>query len=414
MLLSFPDSKRDVDVRTLVIMMAGRGKVQVQWLAAAQLLVLCFLPVLDARGCSMYGVTSWQHVPGTCDGTATTTTSVQDEFNHTDTTSVCFASQMGEEPSDGGYLYFADLFIFVCGTDGQVTAYSTENNPAAEKDNLPVCNQPLTWTSSHTCQGFPDVRHLYINTIYLEYTLPAPLMPSPLLLNHTSPTSATFTYDLIDDSWTRTLFVQQLVAPTTNFNSTDVVNVSFELRPQASRSSARPSLVVSNLQSHTRYNFRLCAANAQRAFTCGPPVYNVSTLREPDEPELSFAAKVSISTVSAAAALLFTALLILWLWNRRARRERAEYLALVHKAADEQTRLNTVWEISEHDLQLEEAVAEGSFGVVWRAQYMDHAVAVKKLKAVMAMLDDTSKDEFLREAAALRTLRHRNIVFFYG
>ena len=47
-------------------------------------------------------------------------------------------------------------------------------------------------------------------------------------------------------------------------------------------------------------------------------------------------------------------------------------------------------------------------------KWQDRTVAVKRLKAIYLQLDDSVLEEFNREMEVMRSLSHRNIVFFYG
>ena len=60
------------------------------------------------------------------------------------------------------------------------------------------------------------------------------------------------------------------------------------------------------------------------------------------------------------------------------------------------------------------------YGEVWTAKFQHFDVAVKKLKSAWVDVSmrqedrDEMTDSFQREADALRDLRHKNIVYFYG
>ena len=315
-----------------------------------------------------------------------------------------------------------EWFVFTCGADGRVTATFSNSVPEQPGNCIGhcLCSQPsLYWNASDTCATDTGLLN-YNSGMYLHYTLPSPLAPTGLRLNATSDSTVTFFYDAICDIWTRSLVVQGLKGRMLNTTSAldwlQATNHSMELQQAVSSGTTISALrlTVTGLTPSTISTFRLCALNAQGTATCGPPVFNVATQAAPASATLTRGVEIGIGVVSAAVVGLSLALLIVVVRSRRARREREEYATLVRKAGDEQARLNTVWEINEGELKFERAVAEGANGVVWRAQYMDHAVAVKKLKEGVAMFDAASKDEFFREAAYMRELRHRNIVFYYG
>ncbi|EDQ87620.1 uncharacterized protein MONBRDRAFT_27170 [Monosiga brevicollis MX1] len=58
--------------------------------------------------------------------------------------------------------------------------------------------------------------------------------------------------------------------------------------------------------------------------------------------------------------------------------------------------------------------APGAFGEVWLCRFNDIDVAVKRLKGHLADMDPSLNEEFLNEIKFMRTLRHPNIVYFFG
>ena len=54
------------------------------------------------------------------------------------------------------------------------------------------------------------------------------------------------------------------------------------------------------------------------------------------------------------------------------------------------------------------------FHQVWLADWEDRRVAVKRLSRIMSMADEETMHEFLAETKFMRSIRHPNIVFFYG
>uniref|UniRef100_A0A8R7TP80 Serine/threonine-protein kinase HT1 n=1 Tax=Triticum urartu TaxID=4572 RepID=A0A8R7TP80_TRIUA len=63
-------------------------------------------------------------------------------------------------------------------------------------------------------------------------------------------------------------------------------------------------------------------------------------------------------------------------------------------------------------LQIEEKIASGSSGDLYRGTYLDVDVAIKYLRA--EHVNDNSKVEFLQEIMILRSVNHENVVRFYG
>jgi hypothetical protein len=80
-------------------------------------------------------------------------------------------------------------------------------------------------------------------------------------------------------------------------------------------------------------------------------------------------------------------------------------------------RLARVWDIDYSELEFVhriDAESPGAFGEVWLAHWQDRDVAVKRLHNHIRELDGSSVREFNEEVKVMRSLRHRNIVLFYG
>lgn len=79
----------------------------------------------------------------------------------------------------------------------------------------------------------------------------------------------------------------------------------------------------------------------------------------------------------------------------------------------ENIEMKRAWEIDESDVDLEEQMASGAFGAVWRGRWGHIAVAVKMLKQP---LDDATLggDDFHREVSFMQKIRHPNLLIFYG
>jgi hypothetical protein len=78
--------------------------------------------------------------------------------------------------------------------------------------------------------------------------------------------------------------------------------------------------------------------------------------------------------------------------------------------------MNRVWSIDSSEVQLMERLDQetpGSYGDVYQARYRDIDVAVKKLKLVMRSNAQIEK-EFEREIQVMKSIRHPNIVLFFG
>ncbi|KAL6071656.1 Serine/threonine-protein kinase svkA [Balamuthia mandrillaris] len=69
------------------------------------------------------------------------------------------------------------------------------------------------------------------------------------------------------------------------------------------------------------------------------------------------------------------------------------------------------WEIDFDELEFQEEIGRGAFGVVWRAIWRDSEVAVKKLNG----MDEHELEDFRAEALVMKGLRpHANVVQLYG
>ena len=66
------------------------------------------------------------------------------------------------------------------------------------------------------------------------------------------------------------------------------------------------------------------------------------------------------------------------------------------------------------DLCLLGKVDQGAFGDVYRATYRELPVAVKTLRATLLEMDASLAEEMEHEIEFMRTLRHPNILFFFG
>lgn len=74
-------------------------------------------------------------------------------------------------------------------------------------------------------------------------------------------------------------------------------------------------------------------------------------------------------------------------------------------------KLSNAWRINGEDVNLLRQIGQGGFGKVYEANWCDLPVAVKTVSAGSMHLDWS---DFENEIALLRTLRHGNIVLFFG
>jgi hypothetical protein len=90
---------------------------------------------------------------------------------------------------------------------------------------------------------------------------------------------------------------------------------------------------------------------------------------------------------------------------------------LLDDTQKEVAQLERAWLIDEADLKYVHRIdtaTPGAFGEVWLAEWDERKVAVKKLRQRARDMDEGVIEEFESEVRFMRTLRHRNIVFFYG
>jgi hypothetical protein len=71
-------------------------------------------------------------------------------------------------------------------------------------------------------------------------------------------------------------------------------------------------------------------------------------------------------------------------------------------------------EIDLSQLKLESQIGTGAFGVIYKGKYQHHPVAIKQLVNTPDLEDSDTWQEFTQEAKILSSLRHPNIVLFYG
>jgi serine/threonine protein kinase len=95
-----------------------------------------------------------------------------------------------------------------------------------------------------------------------------------------------------------------------------------------------------------------------------------------------------------------------------------EYSSLQERLLEDRTRqieeLESVWCIHEWELCNAVKIDMGAFGEVFKARWRDVDVAVKRIKANATELNADAAAEFQREIAFMRTLRHANLVLFFG
>ena len=128
---------------------------------------------------------------------------------------------------------------------------------------------------------------------------------------------------------------------------------------------------------------------------------------------------IAIGVATGAVGVLVVLVLVV-AYRRRLRVQSYNLELQEHLLAEqgaELEELREVFTIAGNDLTLEARIddgSEGAFGQVWRAQWNDLTVAVKKMRAGLLALDAKYAAEFEAETALMRTLRHANVVTFFG
>eukprot|EP00051_Salpingoeca_urceolata_P006665 m.88152 g.88152 ORF g.88152 m.88152 type:complete len:1239 (+) comp14932_c1_seq1:252-3968(+) len=130
---------------------------------------------------------------------------------------------------------------------------------------------------------------------------------------------------------------------------------------------------------------------------------------------------IAIATVAPISVLAVILLLVVLRLRGRLGTEKLESARRQLLLNDTQFQLDEferVWKIEHADLKLIEKVGEGGFGEVWSANWagFQGQIAVKIMRQAHRNLGvhKLILSDFEREIGLLRTLRHENIVFFYG
>jgi serine/threonine protein kinase len=76
--------------------------------------------------------------------------------------------------------------------------------------------------------------------------------------------------------------------------------------------------------------------------------------------------------------------------------------------------MQMLWEIPASELEFQDVIAAGACGKVARALWNDLPVAVKLLKGAVMLLEETAVADFQRECAFMKSIRHPNIILFFG
>ena len=171
--------------------------------------------------------------------------------------------------------------------------------------------------------------------------------------------------------------------------------------------------VVAGLQIPVLYFKCACVANHhhdERSDTC-----------EPDLPFLATPTGIALVSVAATLPLMILLAASSWrLFRRRFSRLKFDLgitERLLGEAQGDVMALRKAWEIPSADVRLLTRIdgsSPGAFGEVWRADWDGVTVAVKVLRLSIMELDESTREEFDKEAEFLMRARHSNVVRFFG
>ncbi len=121
--------------------------------------------------------------------------------------------------------------------------------------------------------------------------------------------------------------------------------------------------------------------------------------------------------IAAAGSLAGVALIVLLVVLAvKARRARKRHNMMLQDKDHELVEMTNSFNIDSREVRLRARIdknAPGGFGEVYKAEYREITVAVKKLQGIHQHLDRIAL-EFEREIEVMRTIRHPNIVLFLG
>ena len=129
--------------------------------------------------------------------------------------------------------------------------------------------------------------------------------------------------------------------------------------------------------------------------------------------------RCSVATYYLAGTGLLTGILLLLLVvavSVRLKRAQKTNRAALRGKDHELTEMTDVWTVDPKELRLGRRLdkqSPGGFGDVYKADYRETTVAVKKLKQEVFELE-SSEVAFEREIQVMRTIRHPNVVMFLG
>eukprot|EP00041_Stephanoeca_diplocostata_P039102 m.1587379 g.1587379 ORF g.1587379 m.1587379 type:complete len:870 (+) comp25329_c0_seq21:2567-5176(+) len=135
-----------------------------------------------------------------------------------------------------------------------------------------------------------------------------------------------------------------------------------------------------------------------------------------------------IAAIALSVVLLGAVAAIAVVFGRAQRRKRAkaqenlemteELLGSVEREKDrvveENERMQQAWTIEEGDLKFAGVIGQGAFGTVYKGVWGHIPVAIKVLRMPIDDLDPMMTEDFNQEVTFMQTIRHPNLLIFYG
>eukprot|EP00048_Salpingoeca_helianthica_P009386 m.134857 g.134857 ORF g.134857 m.134857 type:complete len:1046 (-) comp14854_c0_seq4:70-3207(-) len=159
-----------------------------------------------------------------------------------------------------------------------------------------------------------------------------------------------------------------------------------------------------------------CPNSYQVCTACNPGVL-INGVCYPTAPQSSSSGRdVSSIVAGVVVGVIGLALLILLIVWRRLRRATSQLSHRLLTSQEEVMALRRTWEIHPDDVELLNKIGFGNYGDVFRGLWRDILVAVKRLPDAGANSMSAGGDDgnLEQEIGLLQTIRHPNIVLFFG
>ena len=86
----------------------------------------------------------------------------------------------------------------------------------------------------------------------------------------------------------------------------------------------------------------------------------------------------------------------------------------LHQAVKTVTKLSSIWAVNHEEVVFKQTIGQGSYGIVWSAEYRNQTVSVKVLKISAEDCTNEQLRDFNDESELLQSICHGNIVRFIG